>query len=278
MTFPVPDRNTSESADSQRDERKRLASPPSSFFAQSQAILNSVDYFEPLNSGYEGTARKHRNRTRSSLFVQLMAAFEFTMKDFIAQTLDTTHIYDDAAKTWDWLSIDVPTVMSTREGFTRLGAVLIHPLVGWQTPETLNSRYLDVYKCQPVAKDEIQALRDLWIIRHSIAHNGGVVTEPDARRLRAPNLANQPVLVDREYLAETVIFLRRIVQRLQDVVGPLLLRRWFAEASAGDWQLDEDQYRRLKLLTTYVPSRPQELPSIGETEYDADALQYRPAA
>src|SRR3712207_6651579 len=131
MTFPIPAPSSSESADSQRDERKRLASPPSYFFAQSQAILIAVRYFEPLHSGYPGTANKHKNRTRSALFVQLMAAFEFTMKDFIAQTLDATHIFDDEAAEWRWLEVDVARVLSAREGLTRIGAILIHPLQGW---------------------------------------------------------------------------------------------------------------------------------------------------
>lgn len=186
MPFPVPSASGAESADARRDEEKRRRSPPSSFYAQSQAILTAIRYFEPLDSGYAGTAQKHRNRTRSALLVQLMAAFEFTMKDFIAQTIDATHVYDEAARGWDWLKIDVPTVMSTREGFTRLGAVLIHPLGGWQTPETMNSRYMQVYGRRPIAGVEVSQLRDLWIVRHSIAHNAGFVTEADARRLRAP--------------------------------------------------------------------------------------------
>src|SRR5581483_9295106 len=108
MTFPVPSANTTASADAQRDERKRQASPPSSFYAQSQAILTAVRYFDPLHSGYAGAAGKHKSRMWSALFVQLMAAFEFAMKDFIAQTLDATHIYDDQVKNWSWLQIDVP--------------------------------------------------------------------------------------------------------------------------------------------------------------------------
>lgn len=274
MPFPVPDPNTSESADAQRDERKRLASPPSSFFAQSQAVLTAVNYFEPLHSGYPGTASKHKNRTRSALLVQLMAAFEFTMKDFIAQTLDTTHIYDDDVKGWSWLQIDVATVMSTREGFTRLGAVLIHPLGGWQVPETMNSRYMDVYQREPIAADEIQPLRDLWIVRHSVAHNGGFVTEADSRRLRTPALADRQILVDRQYLVDSVEFLRRIVRRLQDVVGPALLRSWFTAGSAGSWDQDEPLYGRLKHLVAYVESRIQELPTVDEQAYNADRALY----
>ncbi|MGA2320294.1 MAG: hypothetical protein ABSG95_06070 [Solirubrobacteraceae bacterium] len=173
MPFPVPDASTSESVAAARDEAKRAASPPSAFFAQSQAMLIAVRYFEPLNSGYEGTAEKHKIRIRSALFGQLMASFEFVRKDFIAQTLDITHIYDDEAKKWDWLTLNLAAVLSTREGFGRLGASLIHPLSGWQTPEILNQRYKDIFKREPVANDEIATLRDLWIVRHSVAHNGG---------------------------------------------------------------------------------------------------------
>src|SRR4051812_10378804 len=100
MSFPVPDASSTESNDAQRDESKRQASPPSYFYAQSQAIMTAVRYFEPLDSGYPGAARKHKNRTRSALFVQLMASFEFAMKDFLAQTIDVTHIYDDDVKKW----------------------------------------------------------------------------------------------------------------------------------------------------------------------------------
>ena len=60
----------------------------------------------------------------------------------------------------------------------------------------MNSRFKDVFKREPIAADEIQKLRDLWIIRHSIADNGGFVTQADARRLRSPTLSERQVLKD----------------------------------------------------------------------------------
>lgn len=140
MPFPVPNPSTSESNDAQRDERKRKASPPSAFFAQSQAILTALKYYDDLHSGYPGAARKHMNRICGAMFAQLMAAFEFATKDFIAQTLDATHIYDDEVKDWSWPQIDIAAVLSTREGLGRLGAVLVHPLPQWHVPETVNER------------------------------------------------------------------------------------------------------------------------------------------
>jgi hypothetical protein len=274
MSFPVPDAYSADSADAQRDERKRQASPPSSFYAQSQAILTAVRYMDPLHSGYAGAAGKHKVRMWSAIFAQLMATFEFTMKDFLAQTLDATHIYDDHAKGWSWLRIDVPTVMATREGSGRLGAVLIHPLLGWQTPETLNTRYRDVYKREPVAAHELRTLRDLWIVRHSVAHNGGIVTGPDARRLRQTSLADQPVRIDLDYLEAAASFLRKIVARLSSTVGESLLATWFADASTGAWSSDEVDYSRLKTLTTLVTSRSRELPPVDEATYLTDLARF----
>lgn len=270
MTFPVPNPSPSESNDAQRDEAKRQASPPSYFFAQSQAILTAVRYFEGLNSGYEGAAKKHRNRTRSALFVQLMTSFEFAMKDFLARTIDATHIYDDEVKGWDWLQIDVATVLGTREGLGRLGAVLVHPLQGWQTPETMNRRYRDVFEREPIASAEVGQLRDLWVVRHSVAHNGGFVTVPDARRLRSADLRERQVLIDLLYLEATIELLRGVVLRLETVLGPALLGRWFKEAAAGTWEQDRDDYRRLKLMTTCLLSRPKDLADPTEAQYLED--------
>jgi len=274
MPFPVPNPSTSESSDAQRDERKRQASPPSAFFAQSQAVLTAVKYFEGLHSGYPGAARKHMNRICGAMFVQLMAAFEFTTKDFIAQTLDATHIYDDDVKGWSWLQIDVAAVLSTREGLGRLGAVLVHPLPQWQVPETVNERYQDVFKRQPIRRLEIQPLRDLWIVRHSVAHNAGFVTQPDARRLRSAELREKQVSIDVDFLQEAIDFLRAVVARLDTVIGASLLERFFREGASGVWEQDRETYARLKLLTTYVRSRPTELPEIEESRYAADLATY----
>jgi hypothetical protein len=83
VTFPIPDKYLSEAADVARDERKRRVSPPSFFFAQTQALLLSAGYFKNdrlVTSARGGVANKHRNRIRSALFGQVMASFEFCIK------------------------------------------------------------------------------------------------------------------------------------------------------------------------------------------------------
>jgi hypothetical protein len=106
MPFPVPAPSTVFSTDVVRDETKREKSPPSSFYAQSQGIWLAAEYFEH-RGGYAGVAIKHRLRIRSALFAQLMSSYEFAVKDFLAQTLDATHIFDEDVGKWDWINVDV---------------------------------------------------------------------------------------------------------------------------------------------------------------------------
>jgi hypothetical protein len=82
------------------------------------------------------------------------------------------------------------------------------------------------------------------------------------------------VLIDLPYLEDATWFLRSTVERLETHVSPSLLARWFREASGGDWEHDADQYRRLKLLTTFVQSRPHDLPEINESVYLADKQDF----
>jgi hypothetical protein len=122
------------------------------------------------------------------------------------------------------------------------------PLGGWQVPETMNSRYREIFDRQPIAADEIPSLRDLWIVRHSIPHNGGFVTQPDARRLRTHTLAEKQVLIDLDFVQQATTFLRTIVGRLESAVGPSLLRKWFQDAATGVWAHDQIDYLRLNFL------------------------------
>jgi hypothetical protein len=272
--FPLPEPLNLFSNDVVRDEIKRAKSPPSSFYAQSQAIYLAVRYFEDLHSGYKAAAEKHMNRIRSALFAQLMANFEFAVKDFIAQVLDATHIYDTKVASWSWVNVNVPAVLSTRGGDGRIGAVLIHPLLGWQDPDDINKRYRDVFGAPLVWPAEEQPLRDLWIVRHAVAHNGGFMTSPDARRLRSSPLAEKQVLIDLNYLDGAIWFLRGIIVKLHTEIGPKVLKHWFKEAASRDWAQDEAFYTRIKLVTVYVESRIKDLPSVEASMYEADLASY----
>jgi hypothetical protein len=112
--------------------------------SRSQALLLSADYFKNtrLTQSARGTiAAKHRNRIRSALFGQLMASFEFCIKDFIAQVVDASDAFDDVVSRCKWIEVDKSRILAQRDVAGSVGALLIHPLLGWHYTDEVNAPY-----------------------------------------------------------------------------------------------------------------------------------------
>ena len=75
MAFPIPGDYSATSADVKRDQSKRIASPPSFFFAQSQGIKLAASYFTDArltSASRGGVATKHRQKIQNAAFGQMM--------------------------------------------------------------------------------------------------------------------------------------------------------------------------------------------------------------
>jgi hypothetical protein len=273
LTLPTPGIWTSEAADVARDEEKRRRSPPSFFFAQSHAIELAAGYFRNkrlVAGAARGVASKHRHRIRAALFGQVMATFEFCVKDFVARLIDATDLFDDAVIDSKWIDINKSRVLAQREASGRVGALLVHPLPGWHDAESVNQRYRGLFGQDLVMRSEALDLDRLWILRHTVVHNAGFVTQHDAYRLRALHLSDKAIDLDPTYLQDTVSFLQTIVARLADPVGGAVLTQWFSRRATGSFDTDRAVYTDLKLISTVIRSRAQGLPAITEAMYDAD--------
>jgi hypothetical protein len=200
-----------------------------------------------------------------------MAAFEFCLKDFIAQVVDRTDMYDDVIETCDWIDISKARVLSRRDSSAGIGAILIHPLLGWHEADKVNDRYERLFNHQLLeSADEVRTLERLWILRHSVVHNAGFVTDHDAYRLRARSLREQGVKIDGEFISQTVDFLGDVVLRLQRPIGQGIMRRWFATRAVGTWEEDEPAYVALKHLTRAVVARTDDLPTFNQATYEKE--------
>jgi hypothetical protein len=279
MPFPIPERYTSEAADIARDERKRRVSPPSFFFAQTQALLLSADYFKDsrlVTSARGGVATKHRNRIRSALFGQLMASFEFCIKDFVAQVIDASDVFDDVVNRCSWINVDKSRILAQRDVAASVGAMLIHPLLGWHETDELNQRFQTLFEFQLLDKNEARTLQRLWIIRHSVAHNSGFVTHQDAYRLQAPTLREAAIAMDVDFLRETAAFLRSIVLKLEhgQPIGDRVIGEWIRKKATGSWPADKAVYSRVRAIVTVVKQRTQDLPTVTKGSYSADRKKF----
>lgn len=270
-----PGKWTSYAADISRDEAKREASPPSFFFSQGHALVLAADYFsdDRLSAGARGgVAAKHRHRMHLALFGQLMAAFEFMFKDFVACVLNTVPTFDDRVAKATWIQVDQQRVLAFRASDFTPGALLIHPTMGWHNPDQVNAKYADLFKRTPIAGAEKATLERLWVLRHSVAHNAGFVTKYDALRSNLPSLAEGVVAIDSAFISASFSFLGEIAKRLAVSVGGEVVLSWLrTQREAGaDYVRDKDTYQRLKLLATYVEGRTKALPKVTKGSYTSD--------
>ncbi len=280
MQFPVPAASSRDTDQVKRDEEKRATSPCSFFFAQSQALLKAVEYLNNdanYSGGYKGVLRKHLDRANLALFAQLMAAFEYLLKDFIARAIDCTDLFDDAlrkrAKKREWPTPDIDSVLSQRYGANTPGRLLVHGTLGWYDHDEVNQRYNLIFGNDLYEDGQRSTMARLWQIRHSISHNAGYCTHSDALQLD-PALTGTMLEISPDFFREAVRFLRAVAKRMAEELGEGLLQRWFKTRATGDFDTDRDSYRSLRLLATYVDSRPKNLPKVGKRDYNRDRKAY----
>ena len=272
MPFPIPESYSSDAADIAREESKRTASPPSFYFSRSWSLVLAASYFtdERLAGGYSAVAAKHRHRIQSATFGQMMASFEWCIKDYFAQIIDATDLYDSRVEEAKWIDLEKSRVLAQREATASIGAILIHPTQGWHDTNNLQTRYSVFFGASPLSSAAAETLERLWILRHSVAHNAGFVTNHDAYRMRAAALSERSVRIDESFLDDAYEFLGGIVRQLGTPVGDAVIRRWLTERSTGSFADDSLTYSALKKITTVVESRNQALPTVSEASYVAD--------
>lgn len=266
---------TSEAADIARDERKRGQSPSSFFFSQGQALVLAAGYFSGTrlaDSARRGSANKHLHRIHLALFGQLMASFEFLLKDFLASVVDTVPIYDESIRQAKWIEVDAGRVLSFRSSSSTPGTILLHSTQGWFEPKQVNDRYCQLIKYEPILTSEFPDLQRLWILRHSVAHNAGFVTPYDATRGGMAELAGHVARIDADFMGQSFDFLCAIARRIAEQCGDKVLIAWLRTRtdSGQDYRRDELTYRALRQLATMVCSRSRDVPIPTESDYVGD--------
>lgn len=265
-----------DSCDVKREEDKRWQSPSSFFFSQGKALVLAAGYFADdrlVSKARGGVAVKHRHRIHLALFGQLMASFEYFLKDFVAAVVDSTSIFDEQIKKAKWIDVDVDRILALRNIVQpSTGTFLLHPTLGWYDPENVNNRYTDLFQYQPLLCSEIPELNRLWVLRHSVAHNAGLVTANDAGRMGLCNLSNSVVDIDATLISEAFSFLGAIAYRIAENVGDRVVLKWLqSQANQGpDYKRDSHTYTWLKLLATCIRSRTKDLPKITKSSYTKD--------
>lgn len=280
MTFPIPSVWSRDNDEFIRDEKKRQHSPCSFFFSQGRSIYLAADYFTDdrmTEKAKGGVAKKHKHRIQLALFGQLMASFEYMLKDFMSQSIDAVDVFDYKLAQLDWVKVNVERILFQKVAQTTAGALLIHPTLGWHNPVEVNKRYKCLFNCAVIEQSEIPTLNRLWILRHSVAHNAGFVTAHDASRVGSGSVSEKVIDSDEQFILKTFEFLCPIAERLAERCGKSILKQWLNSSVEleSDFNRDNLTYKKLKWLGTYVDSKPKNLPEFGEKDYLEDFQRLR---
>jgi hypothetical protein len=207
-----------------------------------------------------------------------MASLEYLLKDFVAQVVDLADIYDDRIRRAKWIEVNAGQILNVRAARTSPGALLLHSTLGWQDPRTVNQRYKEIFEYEPIDGAEVDALERLWVLRHSVAHNAGLVIAQDAARGGMPHLSNEVVDIDAEFIDQTFLFLCNIARRVAEKVGDKVISDWLRSKKDNgmDYRRDKQTYTWLKWLATYVDSRAQDLPRVSKSSYSTDFAKANP--
>jgi len=275
MPFPIPSARGRNTADLVREEQKRQKSPGSFFYSQGQAQVLAAKFFtdDRLSATTNaGTASKHRHRIHLAMFGQLMASFEYFLKDFIAKTIDATPRLDKQVRNAKWLKIDAERVLANRSGMATVGSTLVHSTGGWHDAEEVNKRYQALFERCAFTNVEVRILENLWVLRHSVAHNAGMLIHYDAIRIGAESLSEKTADIDSDFIGETFNFLSPIAKRICGDCERTLLQKHFGPLvdRGPDYTSDRALYDLLKRLCAYTESRARDTPSASQTDYEHD--------
>lgn len=261
--------------DGQAARERRLSSKiersPGSFFkARSRELVLAADYFrERLQPGaYSATARQHYHTLCGATFAMLLSSFELTWKLLYARIIDATSMYDSRVVDDKELKISTEAALAHRES-AGAGILLAEAVGVWQRPGVVNGRFGAAFQVEPIDPMHHDALRDLWQVRHVIAHGSGVTSELDSYRLRRAILPHRALQLDGDYLRRAETELLAVVSDGVSRVGTRLLDDYFNRNPAPIWTLDQQEFTRLFLLGL-VAAQTQDLPDVDEPMFLAE--------
>jgi hypothetical protein len=177
------------------------ARPIEHFRLDANGYWNLLRYFErKTQEGYPGPRERHVLRLRSMVVFGLVETFERFLKETAAACIDQLagRVIDDR---FSVLSVNARAVAAHFEEKT-LGKALCEADT-WLNSSEINSRFgklladpfqlpsfklfPDLNQKSPKSDPDLwrrTSLDILWQLRHSIAHNAGVITRSDAAKLR----------------------------------------------------------------------------------------------
>jgi hypothetical protein len=189
-----------EGGDSHVDHEEYMRSPATAFLRYTVEAKSAVNhclntFTKNMNGSFSKASQDSLEHISSAMLPTVMGHFETYQRSLFAGCFDYSPVLTkfDVAEFFKKLSkystveIDLGRLAAHRGiGAKSIGLLLADSMGGWHSPEKVNE-YFDCFglKTQFYSADDVERLRVLWQIRHSIVHTGGTITLPDAQKVKS---------------------------------------------------------------------------------------------
>lgn len=241
-------------------------SPAITLFKEITAIEHSIGFWKDsvLNSSADEQQRESAMQSiLVSSFAFLMGHFETYQKEQIAVLINHKDFYsfgDDISisKKFEKLgcNITIQNIMSEVTDLREPGHIIADCLPGWHDPEKVNQYFTPLIKnFNFYSSSDIEDLRFLWQLRHSIVHSAGVVTRVDS--IKSPRLQafrGKKLSFEENFITELVDCLYGILSDALERLNVELTRLY-------SWEEDDDIDVDFINISTQYPVRNKKEPN-----------------
>lgn len=132
-------------------------------------------------------------------------------------------------------------------GASSVGTLLSDSMSGWHDPERVN-KYFNCYGLpyELYGEDEIERLKTLWQLRHSIAHTGGTLTLADAQKVTSlKEIGGRKIAFEKNFVFEVSRKLHPLVKASTEGIGSAFKSKLIQGISESD-QAKIDRFFEVK--------------------------------
>jgi hypothetical protein len=190
-----------------------------------EALLTAVSFHKPLAA--------------LSLFLGMVALEDF-VRDFVARMADDPELLSWFPQLADFRSQAKPR--TSDQAFRRLDT----DPAGVVDPEQINSVFQRVLGVSPIPVHDYWHLRDLALLRHTVAHHAAVIRQVDVPRFRyfrvqPGRIINPPAA----FIYAELQYLYRLGRSVEAAVRDVVFRRAVSDAGSGWSQAPDARVVRL---------------------------------
>ena len=196
--------------------------------------------FKANRANYTQPAKQALQIVNSSLLAYIMGQYETYQKYLFAQmfeysvyltSFDVELFIKNLSKEAN-INIEIVRFAGYRDKPHSVGLVLAENLKNWQSPDKVN-KYFAAFGLQNInhqqqqflTNDDVNDLKVLWQMRHSIVHTANTITLPDSQKIDMLNdFGNKSIILEERFIPEIVRKFHPLIKgstdRMESIYSP----------------------------------------------------------